>query len=305
MNWFLQNRFLGSFLPGLGLATLLSLWFLLHEKGRAGAAQSQLESTVTELNRLRASSPLPNDENLEKTRAQTDAYRTSLLALENGLKNRMFPRLPLQPNEFQAQLRLAVTAVQERAGANKVQLPANFNLGFDDYATSLPTGEAAPRLGRQLRAIEWLANTIIDARADALSGLMRTQLAEEKAVPTPTRLSKAGVAAGASKGTVEKIVESTSVDLKFSGSPAAVRRIVNRIASAKDQFYILRTLMVKNQVDKGPKRGAPEAGSTPPQNATGAKGKEPPIAFIVGTEHLDVAAKVEIVKFAIPEIRTR
>jgi hypothetical protein len=306
MNWFLQNRFLGSFLPGLGLAILLSLWFLLHEKGRADEAQGQLESTVNELNRLRASSPLPNDDNLKKTRAQTEGYRTSLLAFENGLKNRMFPRLPLQPNEFQAQLRLAVTAVQERAGANKVQLPANFNLGFDDYATSLPTGEAAPRLGRQLRAIEWLANTIVDARADALSGLTRTQLAEEKAVPTPTRLSKAGAAAaGASKGTVERIVESTSVDLKFSGSPAAVRRIVNQIASAKDQFYILRTLMVKNQVDKGPKRGAPEAGSTPPQNAAGAKGKEPPIAFIVGTEHLDVAAKVEIVKFAIPETGIR
>ena len=46
----------------------------------------------------------------------------------------MFPRLPLQPNEFQAQLRLAVTAVQDRAGANKVQLPASFNLGFDEYA---------------------------------------------------------------------------------------------------------------------------------------------------------------------------
>jgi len=289
MNWFLQNRFLGSFLPGLGIAILLSLWFLLHEKGRADEAQNQLESTVTELNRLRASSPLPNDENLKKTRAQTEKYRTSLLALENGLKNRMFPRLPLQPNEFQAQLRLAVTAVQDRAGANKVQLPASFNLGFDEYATSLPNGEAAPRLGRQLRAIAWLANTIIDGRADSLRSLMRTQLAEEKAAP---------------KGTGEKIVESTSVNLKFSGSPAAVRRIVNQIVSAKDQFYILRTLIVKNQADKGPKRGAPEAGPTPPPNAAGAKGKEA-IAFIVGTEHLDVVAKVEIVKFAVPETGTR
>jgi hypothetical protein len=304
MNWFLQNRFLGSFLSGLGIAILLSLWFLLHEKGRADEAQNQLESTVTELNRLRASSPLPNDENLKKTRAQTEKYRTSLLALENGLKNRMFPRLPLQPNEFQAQLRLAVTAVQDRAGANKVQLPASFNLGFDEYATSLPTGEAAPRLGRQLRAIAWLANTIIDGRADSLSSLTRTQLAEEKAAPASTRSPKAGAAVAAPKGTGEKIVESTSVNLKFSGSPAAVRRIVNQIASVKDQFYILRTLIVKNQADKGPKRGAPDAGPTPTRNAEGAKGKEA-IAFIVGTEHLDVAAKVEIVKFAVPETGTR
>ena len=47
-----------------------------------------------------------------------------------------------------------------------MQLPASFNLGFEDEdATSLPTGEAAPRLGPQLRAIAWLANTIIDGRA--------------------------------------------------------------------------------------------------------------------------------------------
>ena len=307
MNWFIQNRFLGAFLGGLGLATLLTLWFVFHEKGRADEAQSQLESTVTELNRLRASSPFPNDENLKKTKAQSDAYRNSLLALENELKTRMFPRLPLQPNEFQAQLRLAVTAVQERASASKVQLPANFNLGFDEYATSLPNGEAAPRLGRQLRAIEWIANTIIDAHADALTSLSRSPLPEEKAPATPTPAPK-GAAAVRAKGTGEKIVESTAVNVTFSGSPAAVRRIVNQVGAAKDQFYVLRTLVVKNQVDKGPKRGAPEAAAPAAQaapSAPGAKPKEPGIAFLVGTEHVDVAAKIEIVKFTVPENLTR
>src|SRR5690242_13314098 len=195
MNWFLQNRFLGSFLAGFGFATLLSFWFLLHEKGQADESQSQLESALTELDRLRASSPLPNDENLKKTRTQTREYRSSLLALENELKNRMFSRLPLQPNEFQAQLRLAVAAVQERAGASRVQLPASFNLGFDKYATSLPNGEAAPRLGRQLRAIEWLANTIIDAHPDALTALNRTSVPEEKTAPSSTPAPKESVAA--------------------------------------------------------------------------------------------------------------
>ena len=82
--------------------------FLLHEKSAADERRTGSSATVNELNRLRASAPFPNEENLRKTRAQTESYRTSLLALENELKNRMFPRLPLQPNEFQAQLRLAV-----------------------------------------------------------------------------------------------------------------------------------------------------------------------------------------------------
>ena len=302
MNWFIQDRFVGSFLGALGVATLFSLWFLFYEKSQANEAQSQLESTVAELNRLRSSSLFPNDENLKKTKAQTDAYRSSLLALENELKTRMFPLLPLEPNEFQAQLRLAVTAVQDRATASKVQLPANFNLGFDEYATSLPNSEAAPLLGRQLRAIEWIANTIIDGHADALTALTRSPLPEEKPAATPSPRPKARTTAGPASGTAEKIVESTSIHLTFTGSPAAARRILNQIGAAKDQFYVLRTLVVKNQVDKGPKRGAAEATAPPAQApSSGAKPKEPGIAFIVGTEHVDATARIEIVKFAIPE----
>lgn len=307
MNWFVQNRFLGSFLVALGLCALLSLGFLFYEKGRTENAQTRLENTITESNRLRSSSPFPNVENLKKTKAQTDAYRSSILALENELKARMLPGLPLQPNEFQAQLRLAVTAVQQRASANKVQLPANFSLGFDEYATSLPNSEAAPQLGRQLRAIEWIANAIIDAHADSLTSLNRSQLPEEKdgAIPLPNPRARTG---GSTKRTVEKIVESTSINVAFAGSPAAARRILNQVGAAKDQFYVLRTLVVKNQVDKGPRRGGAEPAARAPQpapSATRSKAKEPGIDFIVGTEHLDVVAKIEIVKFAIPNSSIR
>ena len=75
--------------------------------------------------------------------------------------------------------------MSERARAGKVQLPENFNLGFDEYATSLPNSVAAPRLGRQLKAIEWLANRMIEAHVDSLSSLTRSALPEEKAAATP------------------------------------------------------------------------------------------------------------------------
>ncbi len=80
----------------------------------------------------------------------------------------------------------------ERARASKVQLPENFNLGFDEYATSLPNTAAAPHLGRQLRAIEWIANTIVDAHVDSLQSLTRSTLPEEKATPAPTRARTRG-----------------------------------------------------------------------------------------------------------------
>jgi hypothetical protein len=307
MNWFRQNRFLGSFLVGSALATLLSLCFLFYAKGRAHEAHARFEATVNEMTRLRRGTPFPNAENLSRTQTQTEAYRASLLALEEELQARMYPQLPLQPNEFQAQLRLAVNSVSERAAATRVQLPANFALGFDPYTVSLPNREAAARLGRQLRAVEWLVNTLIDAHVDALIGLRRTALPEEKEAPTPPpRPTRAPAAAQTVKPAPEKMVDSSSIELAFSTSPAGARRFLNQVAAAKDQFYVIRNLTIKNQADKGPKRGGLEAAATPSvAGAMPGRSKEPLIRFIVGTEHLDVAARIEITRFHFAEREVR
>jgi hypothetical protein len=312
MNWLQQNRFLGIFFATLAFATLLCAYFLLHEKNAADKEQARLETTIDELTRLRGSTPFPNEENLRKAKAQTGSYRDSLLALENELKSRMFSKPPLQPNEFQAQLRQAAIELIERARASKVQLPEDFNLGFDEYATSLPNSAAAPHLGRQLRAIEWIATTIVDAHVDSLQNLTRSTLLEERAAPAPTR---AGTRGGKEPKTVKanaKILDSTSIDIRFSGSPAAARRILNQIAAAKEQAYIIRTLQVRNQADKGPKRGdteklAPAAAVAVPAAPAGAARKAPEqgISFIVGTEHLNVAAKIEILRFNFTEMEGR
>ncbi len=306
MNWFNQNRFLGFFLAALGLATLLSVYFLLHEKGAATEAAARLETTVTELNRLRASAPFPSEENLRKLKAQTEGYRNSLHALEASLKSRTFPKPPLQPNEFQALLRQTSTAVADRARVSKVQLPENFNLGFDEYATSLPNSFAAPRLGRQLRAIEYITNSMIDAHVNGVLSLTRGPLPEERAAPSPPPAASGRAPAKAKISESDlKIVDWTSVDLNFAGSPAAARRFFNQIAAAKEQVYVIRTLQVRNQADKGPKRSAPGEQPAPALRADGSKAAEQGISFIVGTEHVNVAARIEILRFNFPEKEAR
>ena len=158
----------------------------------------------------------------------------------------------------------------------------------------LPNSLAAPRLGRQLQAIEWIVNTLVEAHVDALNSLTRSALPEEKAGATPTPhagKSRAGAGARAAEEN-EKIVDSTSVNLVFTGSPAAARKVFNQIASAKEQFYMIRTLQVKNQADKGPKRG--ERGQPRQRAASPAASRRRRRArlrarnhFIVGNEHLN------------------
>jgi len=308
MNWFQQNRFLSFFIGGLAFATALSTGFLFREKSAAAREEARLETTIGELTRLQRSRPFPSQENFGRAKAQSDNYHHLLLALKNELKARTFPKPLLLPNEFQAQLRQVATDVIEQARASKVQLPESFNLGFDEYATSLPNTAAAPHLGRQLRAIEWIANTIIEAHVDTLQSLTRSTLPEEKAAPAPARTRTPGGKESKTPEVSAKIVDSTSIDVAFSGSPTALRRILNQIAAAKEQVYVIRTLQVRNQADKGPQRGdreklAPASSVASPVAQTVAK--EQGISFIVGTEHLNVAAKVEILRFNFPETASR
>ncbi len=308
MNWFRQNQFLGGFLVALGLGTLLCLVFLWFEKGAAAAGQERLQTTVMELNRLRRSIPFPNEENVRQMKAQTDSYRSSLAALEEDMRGRVLSQPALEPNEFQSLLRQVTTEVTERAHTAKVRLPDNFYLGFNEYATSLPNKEAAPLLGAQLRAIEGIVNLAIDARVDALESLTRHPLAEEKSAPpthTPTgRGASAGPRARPTKSEPEPIVASSSIELALAGSPTAVRRVLNQIAGAREKFYIIRTLEVHNSAATGPKRGVMGEAVPAPSNPSAPPGASPPpakIAFIVGTEHLSVASKIEIVRFRFPE----
>lgn len=308
MIWFRQNRFLGGFLIALAIATGLCLYFLLHEKGAADEARERLETTASELQRLRASKPFPSSANLGQARQQAENYRASLGALEVELQARTLPVVPLQPNEFQAQLRQAVTALNENAAAARVKLPPNFYLGFDEYATSLPNSEAAPLLGQELQAIAMLADSIVNAHVDALTSLVRVALPEEKAAATPAPTTAHGARAPKAKAPkiAPPLVATHAVELTFSASPAATRKVLNQVATAKEQLFIIRTLNVKNQVDKGPARGATPIAETaatpPPETPTGgAVAATPPpetVHFIVGAEHLDVHAQIEILSLA-------
>ena len=151
-------------------------------------------------------------------------------------------------------------------------------------------------------------NAIVDAHVDSLQSLTRSSLPEEKATPAPTRGRTRGGKESKTPEASARIVDSSSIDVAFSGSPAAARRILNQIAAAKEQAYVIRTLQVRNRAEKGPERGdkgklAPTATVAGPLAQAGAK--EQGISFIVGTEHLNVAAKIEILRFNFPEMEGR
>src|SRR5207244_4067825 len=96
-------------------------------------------------------------------------YVTGFDKLKEELKTRVLPAPALAPNEFQSRLRQATVTTTEKARSNRVQLPDNFALGFDEYTAALPNTAAAPLLGQQLSQVELLMNILLDAHVDGVT----------------------------------------------------------------------------------------------------------------------------------------
>ena len=307
MNWFRENRFLGTFLVLSGVGLLGALCFLFMAKGAWDEASSRFSNTAAELNRLERLSPYPNEENLRKMKGHAENYSSALAKLKDELKMRVAPITPMAPNEFQSRLRVAMTAMGDKARANKVKLPDKFYLGFDEFAAALPNEAAAPLLGQELAHIEWILNTIVDARVEAVTAFRRTPLSERETTgAAPTATPAAAVKPANTLPAGAKLLERNVVEATFLSTPGAARRVINQIAAANQQFCIIRLLHVRNEKPKGPPRDA--AGETsatastslPPVPAGSPGAKPAPAAalnFIVGNERIETSAKIEIVRF--------
>ena len=295
MNWYRENRWLGNFLIAFGIALLVALWFLFHAQSGFAEAASQFNAAATERNRLEHLSPFPNEENFRKTQEALDNYVASLNKLKEELKAQTVPVSPLAPNEFQSRLRQAIVNTTEKARTNRVKLPENFHLGFDEFTTALPSSDAnAASLGQELSQVELLLGILVDAKVDAIATLRRGLLPSETATVTPPAAPTSAKKPGGPANTAPPVIERAIVDLTFTASPSAMRKVLNQIASSDRQFFIVRTLYVRNEQVKGPSREQSNATGSAPAATTPASA----IKFIVGNEHVETTARIEMVRFS-------
>ena len=302
MKWFRENRFFGALLLAFNVCLFGGSCLLFSSKSTWNDASAHFHETVEELNRLNRLAPYPNGENLRQMKKHLEDYSRTLAGLKEELKTQVIPLQPLAPNEFQSRLRVAVNAVAEKARANNVRLPDKFYLGFDEFASTLPHTLAAASLGQELRQIEYLLDALFEARVDALTLFRRTQSREGQAPSSPPPNKKSG--ATPVNGT--RVIEHNVVEATFLSTPAAARKFLNQISATTEQFFIVRLLHVRNEKDKGPMReGTSESANPVAVSAFGGStsteaGKSSPagtVNFIVGNEHIQVTAKIEIVRF--------
>ena len=300
MKWFQQNRAFATFLIAFAICALLFGTLVYRKWTIWTAARQTFEQAAAERNRLKGLDPFPNEVNQRKLQQYLDKYIAALRNFKEALKAEVAPASPLAPNEFQSRLRQAVVATLDRARTNNVKLPERFQLGFDEFTRIMPNTAVTPLLGQELSQIQMLINILLDAKVDSVTSLRRTPLPEEGGpsstpIPSPTVGRRAPVAKPG--GTpAPPLVERNLVDVSFKAAPGAARKVINEIAASSRQFFIIRALYVHNEKDKGPSR----EGTAKPAPAPGAQaspGAAGGLNFIVGNEHIEVSATIEMLRF--------
>ena len=301
MKWFQQNRALGTLLVVSGICLLLGAALLYWRWSVWSEAKQTFDQATAERNRLQGLNPFPNDANYRKLQGYLERYGDALNKFKDELKAEVAPAPPLAPNEFQSRLRQATLAAEERARKNNVKLPDKFQLGFDEFARMMPSTAMAALLGQELSQVQMFINVLLDAKVDSITSFRRRPLPEERgASPTPAPSPGQRVAAAAKPGVtaVPKFIERNVIEVTFKAPPVAARKVLNEITKSTGQFFIIRTLYVHNEKDKGPPRERTGA-STPVPSAPASPGQSPggPLTFIVGNEHIEVSATIEMLRF--------
>jgi len=301
MKWFQQNRALGTLLVVSGICILLGAALLYWRWSVWSEAKQTFDQATAERNRLQGLNPFPNDANYRKLQGYLERYNAALDKFKDELKAEVAPMPPLAPNEFQSRLRQATLAAEERARTNNVKLPDKFQLGFDEFARMMPSTAVTVLLGQELSQVQMLINILLDAKVDSITSFRRRPLPEERgASPTPTPSPGQRVATTAKSGdaAAAKLIERNVVDISFIAAPGAARKVLNEIISSSGQFFIIRTLYVHNEKEKGPphERTATATPTSNPQASPGQQGAGA-LNFIVGNEHVEVSATIEMLRF--------
>jgi len=291
MKWFQQNRALVTLLFVSGICILLGAALLYWRWSIWSDAKQTFDQAATERTRLYRLDPFPHEANYRKLQGYLAAYKAALDKFKEDLKSEVVAELPLAPNEFQSRVRQATLATEERAHTNNVKLPNNFQLGFDEFTRTMPDTAVAPLLGQELSQVQMLINILLDVKVDSITSFHRQPLPGERGAatpaPTPSPLRSRATVATTKRGDkpAAPLIERNVVDVTFKAAPGAARKFINQITNSTGQFFIIRTLYVHNEKDKGPprERGAgsiptpnPQPAATPNPNPPKSSKRSPP-----------------------------
>ena len=343
MNWFKENKFLATWLIVTLIGAAVLGFLMFSARSTYAETQQRYDELSSELSRLQTAAPYPNAENLKKMEALRKEHNSAITDLQKQLAAAEFPLEPTTPEQFQDLLDKSVKRVTTRAMELGVTLPKDkFYMGFDRYERDIPPAEAAPKLGRMLKAMELVVMQLLENRVTELTALKRDPFPEEGGGPAAGAGSPREGTGSSGRGSRDEPAAALvrqPFDIAFIAKEAVFHSFVNAVVTAKTQFFIPKSVTVKNEKQEGPSRHDLTAGAAPPPppppplppdpnvpptapanpnapalpadpNALPAPPlpgapatpatPAPPRKFIVGEEKLQISMRIEVVDFPEP-----
>ena len=311
-----QNKFYIGFGAFVLLACGVLSWFLFQASSDYSESEIHYQEQVAQLASLQSLPLYPETANLKILEEQKSAAHAAVISLHQALLPRAFALEAMTPEQFQDKLNVAVKAIEEKAAQSGVKFDDKYYLGFSQYRATTPKPEAAAALGRQLKCIELVINTLIEKKVTSIGEVARENLPEE-GIPSKTQIAPAPVAKG--KGAPEvPLVSKYPFKDTFVSEQLPFQSALNELSKSEKQFFIIRPLLIKNQIDKSPKKADPEAErlaverlaaerqqatlsnpATPSAAPTpGATPKPETLQYVLGAEKLNVTLRLDSVFFA-------
>jgi hypothetical protein len=299
MNWIKQNKFLTGFLAVTLIGAGVLAFLMLSAKGKADEAEQHYSAAAAELTRLQNSAPFPDEGNLRKMEELKKAHHAAIEELQKNLAATQIPLEPTTPAQFQDKLKETVTKIKSDAGAKNVKLPEKFYMSFDKYETEPPKSEAAAPLLRMLKAMELVVEMLIDNQVSEIGDFKRDALPEEAG-------KKEGGKNAAKDESGKALVVRHPFEVGFVAHEGKFHKFINNLITEKKQFYIPRSVVVKNEKEQGPSRTAPQSPTPPaptpaPANPNAPNTPSAPVdevRLVVGEEKLQVVVKIDVIDFA-------
>jgi hypothetical protein len=313
MDWIRENKPLAAIL-GVIVVGSLALGYLLFDAWSTYAETKEgYLGLGGQVAGLKGAPLAPTEANLQAKQALVEEYSKLVNTLGKTV-------LILQPKvaaindiEFQEKLKAKISEIRKLSAQAKVQIPAEFAFGFDDYTHTLPkTAAAATELSGYLDAMDELMKLFLKCGVQSLDLLERSKLPVEAATASTTQGTNNAGAQG--RGQVEVgIFEKRQISAVLTLDQGPLQLLISRLTNPTDMPYFtsLRLLRIENQRQDGPLHSevrlpTPEVvnpnGTVKAEEAPTDEIRPPAPAFVdavpvFGNELLKVRLEIDLVKF--------
>lgn len=315
MDWIRENKPLAAIL-GVIVVGSLALGYLLFDAWSVYAETKEgYLGLGNQVAGLKGAQLAPTEANLKAKQDSVAEYSKLVDTLGKTV-------LILQPKvaaindiEFQDKLKAKISEIRKTSVQAKMQLPAEFAFGFDDYTHTLPkSGAEATELSGYLDAVDELTKLLMKCGVQSLDLLERSKLPVEAAsAKTSTAAQGNNNAAALGAQVPSGIVEKRQISLVLTLDQGPLQLLISRLTSPTDMPYFtsLRLLRIENQRQDGPlvsEVRLPTEGTSDPnapvktEEAPSDEIKPPPPAFVdaipvFGNELLKVRLEIDLIKF--------